>query len=160
AAVRQRALAAFDALGPQTRVEADRRALITDYLLGQLPQAVAADTRGRLGSSASERAWARGLASEPAPPSAKGVPDIPPGLARAAASPAASPVPAAAGAGAATEAPPEPTPAAPEPESPPPASATRTASPAAPSPGAADQTTRISPAYGAPEPSDGDGRPR
>src|SRR5437588_3063637 len=50
AAVRQRALAAFDALGPQTRVDADRRALITDYLLGQLPGAVADDTRNRLAS--------------------------------------------------------------------------------------------------------------
>src|SRR5689334_16007882 len=53
AAVRQRALAAFDAIGPRTGVEADRRALITDYLLGQLPDAVAADTRNRLASSAS-----------------------------------------------------------------------------------------------------------
>ena len=41
AAVRQRALAAFDALGPQTGVDEQRRALITDYLLGQLPPAVA-----------------------------------------------------------------------------------------------------------------------
>jgi len=37
AAVRQRALAALDALGPQTRLAPERRALITDYLLGQLP---------------------------------------------------------------------------------------------------------------------------
>jgi hypothetical protein len=37
AAVRERALSALDALGPGTRVPAERRALITDYLLGQLP---------------------------------------------------------------------------------------------------------------------------
>ena len=48
AAVRERALAAFDALGPQTRVPPERRALITDYLLGQLPPRVSEDTRDRL----------------------------------------------------------------------------------------------------------------
>ena len=41
AGVRQRALAAFDALGPQTRVDPARRALLTDYILGQLPPRVA-----------------------------------------------------------------------------------------------------------------------
>ena len=64
AGVRERALQAFDALGPTTRVPAERRALITDYLLGQLPPRVADDTRDRLGESASERAWARVIASE------------------------------------------------------------------------------------------------
>jgi Sigma-70, region 4 len=64
AGVRDRALQAFDALGPQTRVPAERRALITDYLLGQLPSRVADDTRDRLAGSASERAWARVIASE------------------------------------------------------------------------------------------------
>ncbi len=51
AAVRQRALAAFDALGPQTGVDEQRRALITDYLLGQLPPPVAQQTRDRLATS-------------------------------------------------------------------------------------------------------------
>src|SRR5579875_2929239 len=41
AGVRRRALAALDTLGPQTRVSADRRALITDYLLDALPAPVA-----------------------------------------------------------------------------------------------------------------------
>jgi hypothetical protein len=77
AGVRERALAAFDALGPQTRVPPERRALITDYLLGQLPPRVTDDTRERLGQSASERAWARVLASELAPLSAKPLPEIP-----------------------------------------------------------------------------------
>ena len=56
AGVRERALSAFDALGPQTRVPPERRALITDYLLGQLPPRVADDTREHLAQSASERA--------------------------------------------------------------------------------------------------------
>jgi hypothetical protein len=64
AAVRQRALAALDALGPPTRVPPERRALITDYLLGALPQSVAEEVREHLAQSASERAWARVVASE------------------------------------------------------------------------------------------------
>ncbi len=77
AGVRDRALAAFDALGPQTRISLERRALITDYLLGQLPPRVADGTRERLGQSASERAWARVLASELAPVAAHRLPAIP-----------------------------------------------------------------------------------
>ena len=76
AAVRARALAAFDSLGPQTRVPAERRALITDYLLGQLPPRVAEQTRVRLGESASERAWARVLSSELGPLASSPLPDI------------------------------------------------------------------------------------
>ena len=64
AGVRQRALAALDALGPPTRVPAERRALITDYLLGALPVSVAAEVRQHLAGSASERAWARAVSSE------------------------------------------------------------------------------------------------
>jgi outer membrane biosynthesis protein TonB len=78
AAVRQRALTAFDLLGPQTGVEDQRRALITDYLLGQLPAAVAAQTRDRLAESPGERAWARVLASELAPLTKEPLPEIPP----------------------------------------------------------------------------------
>jgi hypothetical protein len=76
AAVRQRALAAFDALGPQTRVPAERRALITDYLLGQLPSRIADEMRLRLAESASERAWARVLSSEIAPLASGSLPQI------------------------------------------------------------------------------------
>lgn len=79
AGVRERALAAFDALGPKTRVPPERRALITDYLLGQLPPRVADDTREHLSQSASERAWARSLASELGPLAAKPLPEIPAG---------------------------------------------------------------------------------
>lgn len=62
--VRQRALSALDALGPGTRVPAERRAIITDYLLGQLPTRVNDETREQLARSPSERAWARVVASE------------------------------------------------------------------------------------------------
>jgi hypothetical protein len=77
AGVRERALAAFDALGPQTRVPPERRALITDYVLGQLPPKVTEDTRQRLAQSAGERAWARVLASELAPLASQPLPEIP-----------------------------------------------------------------------------------
>ncbi len=77
AGVRERALAAFDALGPPTRVPRERRALITDYLLGQLPPRVSDATRERLAQSAGERAWARVLASELAPLSSTALPEIP-----------------------------------------------------------------------------------
>jgi hypothetical protein len=77
AGVRQRALAAFDALGPQTRVAPDRRALITDYMLGALPEGVADEVRDHLGASASERAWARSIASELQGLSDHPLPEIP-----------------------------------------------------------------------------------
>jgi hypothetical protein len=79
AAVRDRALRALDALGPQTRVDDQQRHLITDYLLGQLPEKVADTVRERLGGSASERAWARVVASELASISAEPLPEIPVG---------------------------------------------------------------------------------
>src|SRR5258708_19085185 len=67
AGVRERALAALDALGPQTGVPAERRALITDYLLGALPAGVAADFAERLASSPSQRAYARVCITHPQP---------------------------------------------------------------------------------------------
>jgi hypothetical protein len=79
AKVRQRALAAFDHLGPETQVGSERRHLLTDYLLGQLPPRVAEDTRSRLASSPSERAWVRVLASELAPLAGDALPEIPTG---------------------------------------------------------------------------------
>lgn len=77
AGVRQRALAAFDALGPETEIPGERRGLIADYLLGQLPPRVAETVRDRLGSSPAERAWARILASELAPIARDSLPEIP-----------------------------------------------------------------------------------
>ena len=111
AGVRERALSAFDALGPPTRVPPERRALITDYLLGQLPAKVAEDTRQRLAQSAGERAWARVLASELEPIAVSPLPEIPTEGARepqpaAAAVPAPEPVAATAAAAAEPSPPP------------------------------------------------------
>jgi hypothetical protein len=77
AGVRERALAALDALGPRTRVPAERRALITDYLLGALPASVAAEVREHLGESAGERAWARAVGSELGALSEGPLPEVP-----------------------------------------------------------------------------------
>jgi hypothetical protein len=89
AGVRQRALAAFDALGPQTGVDPIRRALITDYLLDQLPPRIRDETRSGLARLPAERAWARVIASELAPLARDPLPEIP----------AAEPAGAGAGAG-------------------------------------------------------------
>jgi Sigma-70, region 4 len=113
AGVRERALSAFDALGPPTRVPPERRALITDWLLGQLPPKVGEDTRQRLAQSAGERAWARVLASELEPIAVSPLPEIPAEGAREPESAAAAvpaPEPVAATAAAAAE--PSPAPAA------------------------------------------------
>ncbi len=59
----------------------ERRALITDYLLGQLPPRVSEETRARLAESPSERAWARVVASELAPMASSPLPEIPTTLA-------------------------------------------------------------------------------
>jgi Sigma-70, region 4 len=85
AAVRARALAAFEAIGPDTGISPESRALITDYLLGQLPDRVAEQTRERLANSPYDRAWARVLASELDQVASQPLPEIPDGS-RAAAS--------------------------------------------------------------------------
>jgi outer membrane biosynthesis protein TonB len=76
--VRERALAALDALGPQTRIDQPSRARICDYLLGQLPEGDVAAIRNHLARSAGERAWARVVSSELAPLATEPLPDIPP----------------------------------------------------------------------------------
>ena len=115
AGVRARALAAFDGIGPDTGLAPETRALITDYLLGQLPTKVAEQTRDRLAVSPYERAWARVLASELESVASKPLPEIPDGTARAKApagdaapAPAPAPAPERAGPG------PEPRPRKPE----------------------------------------------
>ncbi|HTX12107.1 MAG TPA: sigma factor-like helix-turn-helix DNA-binding protein [Solirubrobacteraceae bacterium] len=90
AAVRARALAAFDAIGPETGISPESRALVTDYLLGQLPERVAEETRERLAESPYDRAWARVVASELEPLAAEPLPEIPDGS-RARTSPSTSP---------------------------------------------------------------------
>lgn len=79
AGVRARALAAFEAIGPDTGIAPESRALITDYLLGQLPDGVAEQTRERLANSPYDRAWARVLASELGPVASQPLPEIPDG---------------------------------------------------------------------------------
>jgi hypothetical protein len=75
--VRQRALRALDALGPGTRVPSERRAVITDYLLGQLSEEASEGAREQLARSPSERAWARVVASELQPLAEGALPEIP-----------------------------------------------------------------------------------
>jgi Sigma-70, region 4 len=100
AGVRQRALAALDALGPPTRVAAERRALITDYLLGALPEPVAKEVRGHLRQSAAARAWARAVSSELQGLAPKPLPEVPSDSGgRQEAEPVATGAPAAASAG-------------------------------------------------------------
>jgi hypothetical protein len=140
AAVRDRALAAFDALGPQTRVAPERRALITDYLLGQLPPIVADQVYERLATSPSERAWARIMSSELATLARGALPEIPTGSTRRTPPAAAAPVPA-------TPAPARPAPAPTTP---------RTPAPAAPAPAAATPPAPAAVPAPAPAPSAAD----
>jgi Sigma-70, region 4 len=77
-AVRERAHAAVNALGPETQVPPENRGRIADYLLGQVPDPAGVDeVRGLLAHSPGERAWARVVASELAPLAAEGLPEIP-----------------------------------------------------------------------------------
>jgi hypothetical protein len=77
AGVRQRALSAFDALAPHADVPPERRGLIADYLLGQLPPRAGETIRARLASDPAEHAWARAVASELAGLASGPLPEIP-----------------------------------------------------------------------------------
>src|ERR1700757_568460 len=96
AAVRARALAAFDELGPDTGIAAESRALIADYLLGQLPERVAEQTRERLARSPYQRGGARVVPSELGSMAAEPLPEIPDGSRKGTAS-ATQPEPAPGG---------------------------------------------------------------
>jgi hypothetical protein len=76
-AVRARALAALDALGPQTTVDQPARAQICDYLLGQLSHGEIGALRERLAQAGEERAWAQAVCAELAPLASDRLPDIP-----------------------------------------------------------------------------------
>jgi outer membrane biosynthesis protein TonB len=136
AGVRDRALTALDALGPETGVPEGRRQLITDYLLGQLPKGVAAQTREHLASSPTERAWARVVASELAPLASGSLPEIPAGSVEPAEEETAEAEPAAAGEEVPADKGPEEAPVAAPPE-PEPAPAVAKAEPAEAKPAAA-----------------------
>jgi Sigma-70, region 4 len=78
AAVRERALIALDTIGPHTDVPPEEQQRIADYLLGQLPDHDAQETRNLLADSPSARAWARVVASELTPLAGdRSLPEIP-----------------------------------------------------------------------------------
>lgn len=84
AGVRQRALDAFDALGPDNSIPDPQRALLTDYLLGQLPTRVADQVQDGIAEDPAQRAWLRIVASEVGGLATAGLPAIPaPGARRA-----------------------------------------------------------------------------
>jgi hypothetical protein len=77
-AVRARAHAALDALGPPSAgLTASRRAEVADYLLGQQPDSERVATRNHLAESPAARAWARSVAAELRPLAGGDLPDIP-----------------------------------------------------------------------------------
>jgi hypothetical protein len=79
AAVRERAHAALEALGPDTgrRLAPERRAEVSDYLLGQQSVSQRSATRDHLAGSAAARAWARVVADSLRPLAAEPLPEIP-----------------------------------------------------------------------------------
>jgi len=78
-AVRERALDALDALGPDTPagLTPERQDEVSDYLLGQQTASQRAGTRQYLEGSAAARAWARVVAAELRPFAGDAVPEIP-----------------------------------------------------------------------------------
>lgn len=83
-AVRQRALDGFDALAPAAVIPGPERALVTDYLLRQLPEKVAAQLYTYLEASHADRDWALAVAAKIAPLASCGLPEIPVGAAHGA----------------------------------------------------------------------------
>jgi hypothetical protein len=79
AAVRQRALDAFDALTPASVLPGPERALVTDYLLRQLPERVAEQVHAFLLASEIDREWAQALADVVGPLTSASLPEIPVG---------------------------------------------------------------------------------
>ena len=78
-AVRDRAHAALDSLGPEDvpGLTLDRQDDVADYLLGQQSASQRAATRSFLESSAPGRAWARAVSGELRPLAGDNLPDIP-----------------------------------------------------------------------------------
>jgi hypothetical protein len=76
-AVRQRALDALDALTPMAVIPGPERALVTDYLLGQLPAMVAEQVLGYLEASEADREWGLALSRVLAPLAPGDMPEIP-----------------------------------------------------------------------------------
>jgi len=78
-AVRRRALDAFDALGPTNSIPSPQRALLTDYLLGQLPARAAEEVREQLGGTPPGRARARVVSAQISSLARAPLPEIPVG---------------------------------------------------------------------------------
>jgi hypothetical protein len=78
-AVRDRAVTALEAMGPRdgAPLAAERRAEISDYLLGQQSASERQATREFLEGSAAGRAWARVVSGELKPLAGDALPDIP-----------------------------------------------------------------------------------
>jgi Sigma-70, region 4 len=78
-AVRERARAALDALGPDDvdGLSLERQDEVADYLLGQQSASLRASTRAFLEESAPGRAWARVVAGELRPMAGDNLPEIP-----------------------------------------------------------------------------------
>jgi hypothetical protein len=76
-AVRQRALDACDALPPDAVEPGPERALVTDYLLSQLPEQVADQVYVYLEAADDDRAWAYSVAAALAPLAARPLPELP-----------------------------------------------------------------------------------
>jgi Sigma-70, region 4 len=79
AAVRQRALDGFDALAPAAVIPGPERALVTDYLLQQLPDKVSEQVYAYLQASEADREWALAVAAKVAPLAPRALPEIPVG---------------------------------------------------------------------------------
>ena len=94
-AVRRRAHAALEALGPPggQRLTDERRTEIADYLLGQQTAAEREATRAHLAESTAARDWAQGVADRLHEVAPDAVPDIPDGAAAAEAAPPEEPPP-------------------------------------------------------------------
>jgi Anti-sigma-K factor rskA/Sigma-70, region 4 len=78
-AVRERARAALDTLGPDDvdGLSLERQDEVADYLLGQQSASLRASTRAFLEESAPGRAWARVVAGELRPMAGENLPEIP-----------------------------------------------------------------------------------
>lgn len=83
-AVRQRALDACFALTPEHIEPGPERALVTDYLLGQLPAQVAEQVFGYLEAAQADRDWARAVSDELVPLALRPLPEVPVGAAHGA----------------------------------------------------------------------------
>ncbi|MGZ6642251.1 MAG: RNA polymerase sigma factor [Solirubrobacteraceae bacterium] len=102
-AVRRRAHAALDALGPDdgASLSDERRHELSDWLLGQQSEGQAEATKAFLAGSAPGRAWARTVGDQLRPLGGERVPEIPAAGPAAPAAPAAAPAEAPAAAAAA-----------------------------------------------------------